>query len=815
MRISGFSLIELMIYLALFSVMSISIFTAYNFFLTSRIETEAIAELHDESRPPLDAISNVISRGDSFDLVEESNQDCLIIGTLISEPRVGLGFSDSQRLTAAVYGGPGASAPRSIGFWMRQDLQTDNQTIVGFGDDGDGQRFIIRSDSAVDSISLDVGGKTFHASTGVSDGSWHHVFVTYDNTVASEITTSNTAIYIDGNPEVLTASNNSDIALNTDNSSVRLSLGGYGADANFEGHLSSVKIWHSPLSASDIWDEVFSETAVNSQDLALELTLNEAILDTSGSAYAFTNAVVPEYFESIHAYSEKTVYAFKPSENNSNFHSLWQYDYIDTSPDQSQFRCPQIDEDAGWFQSYKNDWLKTGDDFFTLDDGVVQINVEAAKDIGFGTLTAGGANLILAGQRENNSELCRIAPHISGFDSGGAMIAEAIVRIDDGFESSDSLGFIEADKSAAITVVVNGVNKTYYSYKNIADGDGILWPDITAEYEPLSGVLKICTSSGNDCSAPDITQTQPLDLWEKLFRQITYDSNSQTYQSEKVFIFSLGEAVPCRVKNHLACQNVADADDNDTQCYHWFDFIDYDDLGANYACHSISGTGADSYGQCLGDWEDARLEASAKDLFGLEGYLATLTTEAEQICAYDLLVGASGWLGASDRNCERDKSCGDATDNTDNVSGPYGRYNSKDSNGEGYWYWVTGPEGAWNDSNPNYQDHNDTIGSGLYIGADNGSGFTVFDPPDDGVNPILESHIQWGANNPDNWVNSGGIFPHEDYMYRTIGGSWNDYTGYYKVDGYIVEYGGMAGDADRTLARSITLDISDFLKNCQ
>ena len=814
MRLSGFSLIELMIYLALFSVMSISIFTAYNFFLTSRIETETIAALHASSRPSLDAIGKAIAQADSFDLVEEGNQDCLIIGSLISEPRGGLSFNASQDLTAAAYGGPGASTSRSIGFWMRQDMQSDNQTIIGFGDSGDGALFTLHTD-AVGSIALDVGGKTFQAATNVSDGSWHHVLVTYDSTAASEITTANTVIYIDGNPDPLTPSNNSDIILNTDNSSVRLSLGGYGSDNDFEGHLSAIKIWHSALPASDIWPEILSSTAVNRQDLALELILDQAILDTSGNANIFDNYPDPVYSESIHAYSEKTTYAFKTSDNNPNFHALWQFDYIDTTADQSLFRCPQIDADTGWIQAYENEWLKTGDDFFTLDDGIIQINVEAAKDIGFGTLTAGGANLILAGQREKNSEFCRIAPHISGFANGGALIAEAIVRIDDGFESADSLGFIEANKSAAITTQINGVNKTYYSYKNITDSGGVLWPDITAEYEAASGVLKICTSSGTDCSNPDTSQPQSLDAWENLFRQITYDSSSQTYESEKVFIFSLGGAVPCRIKNHLACQNITPDSDDAAHCYHWFDFIDYDDLGANYACHSIAGTGADSYAQCLGDWEDARLEASAKTLFGLAGYLATLTTEAEQNCAYDLLVGGSGWLGASDRACERDQNCGAATANGADISDPYGRYNSKDSGGEGHWYWVTGPEGAWNDANPNYQDHDDTSGNGLYIGSDNGSGFTLFDPPDDGVNPIPESHIGWGGNAPDNWVNSGGIFPHEDYMHRTTGGSWNDYTSYYASDGYIIEYGGMAGDADRILARSITIDSFDFLKNCQ
>ena len=57
-------------------------------------------------------------------------------------------------------------------------------------------------------------------------------------------------------------------------------------------------------------------------------------------------------------------------------------------------------------------------------------------------------------------------------------------------------------------------------------------------------------------------------------------------------------------------------------------------------------------------------------MFGIKGYLATITSAAEYTCTDSKIAGAWGWIGASDRACERDASCGDATNNTDTASAP-------------------------------------------------------------------------------------------------------------------------------------------------
>ncbi|AXG68105.1 hypothetical protein KORDIASMS9_00295 [Kordia sp. SMS9] len=151
-------------------------------------------------------------------------------------------------------------------------------------------------------------------------------------------------------------------------------------------------------------------------------------------------------------------------------------------------------------------------------------------------------------------------------------------------------------------------------------------------------------------------------------------------------------------------------------------------------------------------WTQARNIAATQTYFGLQGYLATLTTEEEADLAGSQSLG-TGWIGATDIDQE------------------------------GTWQWVTGPE----------------AGTVFWIGEVGGF-------PQNGL------YTFWNTGEPNNF--GGEHYAHITDPSIGILGSWNDLpntgstdiTSPYHPQGYIVEFGGMPGDPDVNLSASTRIE---------
>ena len=152
-------------------------------------------------------------------------------------------------------------------------------------------------------------------------------------------------------------------------------------------------------------------------------------------------------------------------------------------------------------------------------------------------------------------------------------------------------------------------------------------------------------------------------------------------------------------------------------------------------------------------WQDAKTDAEGKVYYGLQGYLATLTSLEEAVLCGEQTQGA-GWIGGTDEAVE------------------------------GVWEWVTGPEGL-------------AGGVEFWRGGPDGSTTTF---------------AYWNSGEPNN-VNGGEDYAHITAPGIGIPGSWNDLrtTGETNEDfqpkGYLVEYGGMPGDPTLQIATSTRISI--------
>ncbi|WP_231481185.1 T9SS type B sorting domain-containing protein [Sediminibacter sp. Hel_I_10] len=151
-------------------------------------------------------------------------------------------------------------------------------------------------------------------------------------------------------------------------------------------------------------------------------------------------------------------------------------------------------------------------------------------------------------------------------------------------------------------------------------------------------------------------------------------------------------------------------------------------------------------------WVEAEAAAESQVFFGIQGYLATLTSAEESQLAGEQSPG-TGWIGATD------------------------------AQNDGTWQWVTGPE----------------AGEVFWIGQNNGT-------PQNGAFSF------WNVGEPNNFNGDEDYAHITDPSVGNIG-SWNDLpnagdpspSSPYYPKGYFVEYGGMPGDPEINLSASTSI----------
>lgn len=155
-------------------------------------------------------------------------------------------------------------------------------------------------------------------------------------------------------------------------------------------------------------------------------------------------------------------------------------------------------------------------------------------------------------------------------------------------------------------------------------------------------------------------------------------------------------------------------------------------------------------------WEQALDLAAEKNLFGLQGYLATIPNQA----ANDFIttkLNADPWVGGSDDYRLINEAIGEVL------------YNSQ-SDSEGYWYWITGPE-----KGQMFYNHrtSETL-----------------------------TYSNWASGEPNNFPPS----EHFLQLYSGNNGLWNDLPSTSRLS-YVVAYGGFDDDPEVNLVSTKTVNV--------
>lgn len=298
----------------------------------------------------------------------------------------------------------------------------------------------------------------------------------------------------------------------------------------------------------------------------------------------------------------------------------------------------------------------------------------------------------------------------------------------------------------------------------------------------VSGLTAIYYKSSGQLTFSGSTS---LSNWISVFKKVGYifDDNGSNPNSTRSLIFSLSDNV------------VYDHADNKSHFYSY---------------EASSGI----------DFDDAIDEADNLTLYGLQGYLATITSAAEQAYIEPKLNGI-GWIGGCDRlgNTTIQTHCNITSSDLSNLRGvtqsqwdnTTGHWDHAE--GESYFYWVTGPErlefigeDTYNCSSSNYAERKQET---LPISGNS----TLTNP--------ANSIVTTGSNYP--YHNFQGCEPNnyrhshhgENYLHVYANGNWNDYRNDDpNINGYLVEYGGMAGDPDIDLTENKTYNISSEGQYC-
>lgn len=217
----------------------------------------------DISIASTDAITQVISVSGRVDEIEGTRGNAIEVAT---------GSSSTYAIADDFVGITGGDS-RTYEAWFKTGINTG--AIIANGINSTGQKWIIYVKDG--QIRVEINGAYKLGTSIVNDNQWHHLAVVLDNTSGANL--NNTTIYVDGEVETVSASNNLNSTINTA-ASQKLWIGIDHSSRYWEGELDEIRVWSVARTQAEI--RAFMHLVLNGDETGLEAYYQ--FNETSGTA---------------------------------------------------------------------------------------------------------------------------------------------------------------------------------------------------------------------------------------------------------------------------------------------------------------------------------------------------------------------------------------------------------------------------------------------------------------------------------------------------------------------------------------------------
>ena len=622
--VSGFTLVELLVYMTIFSLVSIGVTTLVLQMKTTQIKAQNFVEDTHAEDIAIQRIQIQLGKSDAvrIDNVTAGDRACLRLERDKSQRRLGYNFNGLNQyftLAGAPNFSPALNSPRTISAWIfMPSLATGKNTLVSWGMSGSaGQNIAQKTALEVNNGNLnfnsgcggiEVGGKDLR------DARWHHVAFTYRGVGGAW--TYSSKLYLDGQPQNQASFSSGSCefsafftSLYTKSENFSVGADKELGDGHFDGVIADLRIISEALTEAQIQnlyqrDEAFLDAMVNKtgwqgQYYHWPMTTHTAgtsavPVDTKGmtSQFGWQGAGgKPAMFETIVDDKDYHSFCFLDEDKDKKF-ELWESDSATT--------VPATAGQAGWKKRSDDVFIPSANGFFTA----IGNNPESVVgNFAVGRLVGGSSGIAPADRSKSlstrrktrHAELCVIAPTLS-VNTTSCSFSSAYIAIEDYSQNIDGdIGLLHAQKS------VNGDITTYSNLLNMP-------ANVVGRWHDKTGIFRLSTTDKTPL---------PSKLWRRALKQATYQPLKAFSQTSRSFVISLG-GVPYKQGS----------------TFHFYDFVP-----ATTANHTYS-------------LAKSQAEASSGNFCGTPSYLTTITSNRENQHIERVFTEAEGgwpdgWIGAT------------------------------------------------------------------------------------------------------------------------------------------------------------------------